>query len=65
MVEKIHRHIIMLGPPGAGKGTQAAILSEKLGINTVSTGAVLRQFSNSGTKEGDKVKALIDKGQMV
>ncbi|MGN1063521.1 MAG: adenylate kinase [Alphaproteobacteria bacterium] len=65
MVEKNCRHIVMLGPPGGGKGTQAAILSEKLGINTVSTGAVLRKIADSGTKEGDKIKALLNKGRMV
>lgn len=65
MVEKICRHIVMLGPPGAGKGTQASILSEKLGINTVSTGAVLREIAKSGTKDGDKINALLKKGHMV
>lgn len=59
------RHIVMLGPPGSGKGTQAAILSEKLGIDTVSTGSVLRAEAQSGSKMGEKIKKLIDKGSLV
>lgn len=57
--------LIFLGPPGAGKGTQAAIISEKLGIPTISTGDMLRSAVKAGTQLGKKAKALIDAGQLV
>ena len=44
--------IIFLGAPGAGKGTQAEIVSERLGIPTISTGAIIREAIKSGTKMG-------------
>lgn len=59
------RHIIMMGPPGGGKGTQSAILAEKLGINTYSAGELLREATLSGTREGDAIKKIIDKGNLV
>ena len=52
--------LIFLGPPGAGKGTQAALVSEKLGIPTISTGDMLRSAVKEGTELGKKAKALID-----
>ncbi len=55
--------LIMLGAPGAGKGTQAALLSERLGIPTISTGSILRQAIKDGTDMGLQVKALIEAGQ--
>lgn len=54
--------LIMLGAPGAGKGTQAALLSERLGIPTISTGSILRQAIHDGTDVGLQVKALIEAG---
>lgn len=54
--------LIMLGAPGAGKGTQAALLSERLGIPTISTGSILRQAIKDGTDVGLRVKALIEAG---
>jgi adenylate kinase family enzyme len=42
MTAKAYKHIIMVGPPGSGKGTQAAILAEKLQITTISAGELLR-----------------------
>lgn len=57
--------IIFLGAPGAGKGTQAEIFSEKLGIPTISTGNILRAAIQAGTPVGVQAKALIDAGQLV
>lgn len=57
--------LILLGAPGAGKGTQAAILSELLGIPTISTGNILRAAIKNGTEVGIKAKAFIDAGQLV
>ncbi len=57
--------LIFLGPPGAGKGTQAALVSEKLRIPTISTGDMLRAAVKEGTELGKKAKALIDAGQLV
>ena len=54
--------LIMLGAPGAGKGTQAALLSQRLGIPTISTGNILRQAIKDGTDVGLQVKALLDAG---
>ena len=67
MVENkpLPRHIVMMGPPGSGKGTQSAILSEKLGINTYSAGELLREATLSGTPEGNAIKEIIDKGNLV
>lgn len=55
----------MLGPPGAGKGTQAEFLSEKYHIPQISTGAIIRGVIASGTEEGKKIKALIDQGELL
>lgn len=57
--------IIFLGPPGAGKGTQAALLCEKLGIPQISTGEILRQAIKQGTEIGLKAKAIMDRGDYV
>ena len=57
--------LIMLGAPGAGKGTQAAILSEKLGIPTISTGNILRAAVKNGTPVGLKAKSYMDAGKLV
>ena len=57
--------VIMLGAPGAGKGTQAAILSEKLGIPTISTGNILRAAVKNGTPVGLKAKSYMDAGKLV
>ena len=55
----------LLGAPGAGKGTQAEVLSKKLGIPTISTGNILRAAIREGTAVGLKAKALIDAGKLV
>ena len=57
--------IIMLGAPGAGKGTQAAILNQKLGIPTISTGNILRAAVKDGTPIGLKAKEYMDHGHLV
>ena len=57
--------IVILGPPGAGKGTQAATLIKSLGIPHVSTGAMLRAAVEAGTPVGLKAKAVMDSGELV
>lgn len=57
--------LILLGPPGAGKGTQADILSQKLDIPTISTGNMLRAAIKEGTETGLKAKAFMDAGKLV
>jgi len=57
--------IVLLGPPGSGKGTQAALLVKLLGVPHISTGALLRDAADRGTELGLKAKALSDKGELV
>ena len=57
--------IIFLGAPGAGKGTQADVVSERLGIPTISTGAIIREAIKTGTDMGLKAKKFIDEGALV
>ena len=57
--------IIFLGAPGAGKGTQAEIVAERLGIPTISTGAIIRQAQKSGTEMGLEAKKFIERGALV
>lgn len=56
---------VLLGPPGAGKGTQAAILSEKLGVPHISTGDLFRANIGEGTPLGVEAKSYIDAGKLV
>jgi len=58
-------NIVFLGPPGAGKGTQAKILIERYGIPQISTGDMLREHRARGTELGKKAQEYMDKGQLV
>ncbi|GFG97673.1 adenylate kinase [Mycobacterium timonense] len=57
--------VVLLGPPGAGKGTQAQKLSEKLGIPQISTGELFRSNIENGTKLGLEAKRYLDAGDLV
>ncbi|MGO8769212.1 MAG: adenylate kinase [Mycobacterium sp.] len=57
--------VVLLGPPGAGKGTQAQKLSEKLGIPQISTGELFRSNIGNGTKLGVEAKRYLDAGDLV
>ena len=58
-------NMIFLGPPGAGKGTQAVRVCERLGVPHISTGDILRHAIKEGTETGLKAKSFIDKGELV
>ena len=58
-------NLVFLGPPGAGKGTQAAVVSHALNIPHISTGDMFRKAMREGTPTGLKAKAYIDQGQLV
>ena len=57
--------LVFLGAPGAGKGTQAAIISQKLGLAHIATGDLFREAVTKGTELGKTVKAYMDKGVLV
>ena len=58
-------NLIMLGPPGAGKGTQAERFARTRGIPKISTGDILRDAVSAGTDIGRRAKAIIDRGELV
>ena len=57
--------LLIVGPPGAGKGTQAARISERFGIPTISTGDIFRSNIANGTDLGKQVTAIVDSGDYV
>ena len=58
-------NVVMLGPPGAGKGTQAERFAREYGIPRISTGDILREAIQSGSDLGQTVKAVMDRGELV
>lgn len=58
-------NLILLGAPGAGKGTQAEVICNKLSIPAISTGNIIREALSKGTEMGIKAKSYIDEGQLV
>jgi adenylate kinase len=64
-IEMQGKRLILLGAPGSGKGTQAAILSEEMGVPSISTGEMLRDSVADGTDLGKKVEAIMATGRLV
>ncbi|HRE10099.1 MAG TPA: adenylate kinase, partial [Ignavibacteria bacterium] len=58
-------YLIILGPPGAGKGTQSILIAEKMGLKHLSTGEILRKAVTDGTPLGLKAKEVMDSGNLV
>jgi len=65
MSDRGERNIVMLGPPGAGKGTQAVRLSERLRVPHISTGDILRESVANDTELGRRAKGYMDAGELV
>lgn len=58
-------NIVLLGPPGSGKGTQAKMIAEKFNVKHISTGDILREHVRNGTELGKEAKKYMDAGQLV
>lgn len=65
MTETPQARLLIIGAPGAGKGTQATRIAEKYGIPAISTGDIFRANIKAGTQLGQKVQAIIESGQLV
>jgi adenylate kinase family enzyme len=63
--EELNRAVIFLGPPGAGKGTQAKKLAAKYAVPHLSTGDMLRENVSMGTPVGAKAKPIMERGELV
>lgn len=59
------KRIVILGPPGAGKGTQAILISQRYQIPHISTGVMMRSAVESGSDLGNRIKAILDAGNLV
>jgi adenylate kinase len=59
------RPLVFLGPPGAGKGTQARVVAERLSVPQISTGDMFREHVGQGTELGRKAKSIMEKGDLV
>lgn len=57
--------VVLLGPPGSGKGTQAELLAARLGVPAISTGELLREAVRTGTPLGERVRDVMDAGRLV
>ena len=57
--------MVIMGPPGAGKGTQATVIAESFGIPHISTGAIFRENVGQGTDLGREAKGYMDRGEYV
>ncbi|MFQ5777035.1 MAG: adenylate kinase [Terriglobia bacterium] len=65
MPKKLARPLIFLGPPGAGKGTQARAVAERLGVPQIATGDMFRDHGARGTELGRQAKAVMERGELV
>lgn len=63
--DKLLMRLIFLGPPGAGKGTQAKVISERMGLAHISTGNILREAVKNNSPVGLKAQAFMEKGELV
>ena len=59
------KRLLLFGPPGAGKGTQAAVVAERLGIPHIDTGSIIRDNIKDGTPLGLEAKAFVEKGELI